>query len=888
MRSYKGSKELRVGALVFIVFIFLILWAVPGFANRTGDVNGDGQVDILDVRLCYQFALGLLVLTPEQQAACDINEDGHVTVEDAKQLAAYIVGLSSIPATTKVLDTATTAALGTVDANGIKFSRSTSLIDSLRPGDIVVCGVTAKTPYGLLRKVDRVARGPGGVTVKTSPARLVDAVNQGSIDVRHKLTIADIASTTTAPGVSMRMLPKSTGGISYSLTAVLYDGDGNYHTTDDQITTTGTLSITPEFLFALQIGRGGIEHVSFKTVVTEQAALKVGGEVSLMSCQYSKELWRQTFTPIVVFIGFVPVVLVPVLTVDVDVTGNVTVGLSAGVTQQASFTAGVSYDYGHWSLIKDFTNNFDYQTPTISASCNVRGAATPELGLLIYGLVGPYANVEGYLDFTANPSEQPWWKLWGGLSVHAGVKFDALGYVVSYESPELAGYHQLLAHANIPPTASFTANPTNGVAPLQVYFDATRSSDSDGSIASYKWNFGDGSSGSGSTTNHVYQNAGTYTAQLTVTDNGGASDKQSVQITVTQPAQKGAISGSVKDAVTQAPLSGVSVKVLNNSLVAQGFTNGSGNYLFDVPVGSGYSVVFTKTGYLSATYHNVAIAANSTTYLEAVLIIDTAHSGPGNVSGTIRDAVTGTGVGGLTVSLRTGIHQSSGPIVATTSSAPSGFYSFSSLAAGYYTAEVSGAGYNTTYFTVLCVGGETTANQDAVVTPTIASGVVRIVLTWGLTPHDLDSHLTGPLPDGTRFHLFYPYAETNYGSPWPEYVKLDRDDTTSYGPETTTIYKQIAGVYRFSVHDYSDRWSTHSFALSNSGAQVKVYRGSSLIKVFNVPAGQEGTLWTVFEMSGNTIIPVNTMTYESSPASVRGLLSETDGELMRHLPAKGK
>ena len=84
--------------------------------------------------------------------------------------------------------------------------------------------------------------------------------------------------------------------------------------------------------------------------------------------------------------------------------------------------------------------------------------------------------------------------------------------------------------ANNPPTASFTASPTSGQAPLAVSFDASGSSDSDGSIASYAWTFGDGGSSSGVTASHTYSSAGTYTAQLTVTDDDGATDTATAQI----------------------------------------------------------------------------------------------------------------------------------------------------------------------------------------------------------------------------------------------------------------------------------------------------------------------------------------------------------------------
>ncbi|MDH5650011.1 MAG: hypothetical protein OEY67_10200, partial [Gammaproteobacteria bacterium] len=56
--------------------------------------------------------------------------------------------------------------------------------------------------------------------------------------------------------------------------------------------------------------------------------------------------------------------------------------------------------------------------------------------------------------------------------------------------------------------------------------------------------------------------------------------------------------------------------------------------------------------------------------------------------------------------------------------------------------------------------------------------------------------------------------------------------------------------------------------------------------VFNVPSGA-GTLWTVFEMSGDTVYPVNTLSNPDSEVSITGLYNATnDGALMLGLPAK--
>lgn len=78
------------------------------------------------------------------------------------------------------------------------------------------------------------------------------------------------------------------------------------------------------------------------------------------------------------------------------------------------------------------------------------------------------------------------------------------------------------APANQPPTAN-PGGPYSATAGIAVRLDGSRSADPDGSIASYAWNFGNGSSGSGVSPSVTYASAGSFTVTLTVTDNSGAT-----------------------------------------------------------------------------------------------------------------------------------------------------------------------------------------------------------------------------------------------------------------------------------------------------------------------------------------------------------------------------
>ena len=112
------------------------------------------------------------------------------------------------------------------------------------------------------------------------------------------------------------------------------------------------------------------------------------------------------------------------------------------------------------------------------------------------------------------------------------------GYLVAYVDDAAISTTRVGTGSSTPnqsPVAAMTVNPASGVSPLPVALNASGSSDPDGTIASYAWNFGDGTTGSGAAVSHTYANAGTYTATLTVTDNLGATGTATKTVTVNAP-----------------------------------------------------------------------------------------------------------------------------------------------------------------------------------------------------------------------------------------------------------------------------------------------------------------------------------------------------------------
>ncbi|MGI9283657.1 MAG: M43 family zinc metalloprotease [Endozoicomonas sp.] len=134
----------------------------------------------------------------------------------------------------------------------------------------------------------------------------------------------------------------------------------------------------------------------------------------------------------------------------------------------------------------------------------------------------------------ANPSEGRWYVRVKGYQTFADVTL-----TVTYD----------VAGPNVAPTANANG-PYSGNANTAISFSSAGSSDSDGSIASYAWNFGDGATSTAANPSHTYSTAGTYNATLTVTDNAGASASATAAVTVGAAVPGGLVNACASESST--------------------------------------------------------------------------------------------------------------------------------------------------------------------------------------------------------------------------------------------------------------------------------------------------------------------------------------------------
>jgi len=221
----------------------------------------------------------------------------------------------------------------------------------------------------------------------------------------------------------------------------------------------------------------------------------------------------------------------------------------------------IMQNYGISLIADDHGNTSGGATTLSGSSINASGLITTRNDVDVFRLsIG-----SGNISLNINPAPRG-----ANLDIQAQIS-DAQGNVVATSDPSglSAGFNQFLAggvyfltidgvgagdfstgysdYASIgqysitgtlpggsssqPPVAAVSVTTASGTVPLTVGFSSVNSSDPDGSIVGYSWSFGDGTNSTNPNPVKVYNSAGTFTAVLTVTDNSGLTDTESIVIT---------------------------------------------------------------------------------------------------------------------------------------------------------------------------------------------------------------------------------------------------------------------------------------------------------------------------------------------------------------------
>ncbi len=297
-----------------------------------------------------------------------------------------------------------------------------------------------------------------------------------------------------------------------------------------------------------------------------------------------------------------------------------------GVSPTHSYSAAGTYTVSLTVTDNDGATNTASTTATITSTGNQPPVADPN---------GPYTgNVGMSITFDGSGSSDPdgtiasyaW--TFGDGATGSGVSpthsYAADGtYTVSLTVTDNAGATHsasttatITTTGNLPPTAN-PNGPYTGTVGASITFNGSGSSDPDGTIASYAWNFGDGATGTGVSPTHSYSAAGTYTVSLTVTDNDGATNTASTTATITSTGNQppvadpnGPYTGNVGMSIT---FDGSGSSDPDGTIASYAWNFGDGATGTGVSPTHSYSAAGTYNVSLTVTDNNGATHAATTT-----------------------------------------------------------------------------------------------------------------------------------------------------------------------------------------------------------------------------------------------------------------------------------
>ena len=288
-------------------------------------------------------------------------------------------------------------------------------------------------------------------------------------------------------------------------------------------------------------------------------------------------------------------------------------------------------------------------------------------------------------------------------------------------------------------------------------------------------------------------------------------------------------------------------------------TDDAGAYNILVPIADyNYNISVSYDGCLPCSIYDILInASNIEAYPDTAYMIPESDSEAevqltlGDAANYAEDGETLKRLSNAVINVRAGINNKLGDILYTFNSDENG-YSAMSVKAGVYTIEVQATGYESMYYTIVSNPTVGTSSYSFYAAPELAEGQLAVVLTWGETPNDLDSHLFTSSGNDTQ-QVWYSNRSDDYGN-W-----LDVDDTSSYGPETITISQfDTSKYYKYCVVDYtnSSAGNANSTEMSYSGANVSVYNSNGLIASYNMPKNVNALVWEVFEIRNGVVSPI--------------------------------
>lgn len=322
---------------------------------------------------------------------------------------------------TTVLSTDSLDALEEVSADfkTLRFSAATSQLRGLRANDVIAATAHPPLlPYGALRRVASVATDGDSIVVTTEFLALADVMEQGTLHA--ELTLED-----PLPSESAKIRPRllGPGQLVFPIdNAVLFDADGDHLTTHDQITIDGNVAIEPDVVIDIDIDGFSLQHASVELQGEITANVTVTAKREATVVPLDETLATVPFSPVVIPVGPIPVVIVPVLEIHAGASGSFSADLTADLDFDGDAAVGLGYDNGSFGPVLDLVPDGSAAVPGFEEGATATGKVwvSAKFKATVYGLAGVFAELALYGRATVDVDECPWWELYVGVDGSAG------------------------------------------------------------------------------------------------------------------------------------------------------------------------------------------------------------------------------------------------------------------------------------------------------------------------------------------------------------------------------------------------------------------------------------------------------------------------------------
>lgn len=311
---------------------------------------------------------------------------------------------------TKVLSPEQVAGIRSIDANRVLFSPTTPGLDAWKPGDVLVSG----TGEGFLRRLTAIEHSTTAVIVSTEAASLDDAFGPGTI----LASWSDGAASQLTEGATGAVREGLGGGSPISLT--LSGG----------LSLTGALHVEVPEVALIHDSEDGLT-LSISQVFTLEATIKNSGSVALSRTFTDCGVPRIKLGAYSFFVGPVPIVLTPVISVPCKLEVNLSTAnqMSISNVHRETIVFRCRPDLS-CTASSQRGEAWGYNFASRQGSASVQFSVGPEISLLVYGVTGPYFNVSLFAKLQNGVSSPFTGSISAGVEASTGLKVELkVGFV---------------------------------------------------------------------------------------------------------------------------------------------------------------------------------------------------------------------------------------------------------------------------------------------------------------------------------------------------------------------------------------------------------------------------------------------------------------------------